>query len=157
MIKKNKLSLFLLAVVMMLSIYYINMPEEGIIAPTVSENITTEHPEFASMRLEILAQREEYVVDLENIIASDTYSDDMKSDAFETMQEILELTELEVLAETFVENLGYLDCFVVNEDNFVSVYILNYVPTTQEFIEITSIMKDVFGSNIKVEVSPKSI
>lgn len=152
MIKKNKLSLFLLAVVMMLSVYYINMPGDELSAPTVTETVVTKYPEFASMRLELLEAREEYVVDLENILASDEYTDSAKNDAFESMQEVLELTELEVLAETFVEDLGFLDCFIENNNNYITVHVLNFVDTIENRDEVNSIIYNVFGGNIKVEI-----
>lgn len=157
MIKKNKLSLFLLAVVMMLSIYYINMPDEYVSAPVVGENVVTKYPEFATMRLELLEEREQLVAEFENVLASASTTDTDKNDAYLSMQEILELTESEVLAETFVLNLGYLDCFVENDSRNVSVYILNYNNTIEDFFEVCSIMSGVFGNNIKVTIQPVSI
>ncbi len=157
MIKKNKLSLFLLAVVMMLSVYYINMPGDEVSAPTVGENVTTKYPEFAVMRLELLESREEMVAEYENVLASASTTDDDKIEAYASMQEILELTEQEVLAESFVLNLGYLDCFVENSDKNITVHIINYIDSYEEYEEVSMIMYSVFGKNIKVSIKPVSI
>ncbi len=158
MIKKNKLSLFLLAVVMMLSIYYINMPEENTVTlPTTSETVVTKYPEFATMRLELLEEREKLVVEFENVLASASTSNSDKNDAYISMQEVLELTENEVLAETFITDLGYVDCFVGMEDQTISVYILNFIYSYEEFEEVCLIVTGIFGANYKVSVKSVSI
>ncbi len=155
MIKKNKLSIFLLAVVMMLSVYYINMPSESNV-PTGSEDVVTKYPEFAAMRLEILQAREELVVEYENVLASADTSNTDKNEAYLSMQEVLQLTENEILVETFIMDLGYLDCLVQHDDDTINVYILNYKHTYEYFVEVTSITTSVFGSNYQVGIKTVS-
>ncbi|MFI3329842.1 MAG: SpoIIIAH-like family protein [bacterium] len=151
MIKKNKLSIFLLAVVMMLSVYYINMPNETT-TPTTSPSIVTKHPEFATKRLEILETREELVVEFENVLASADTSNTDKNEAYLSMQEVLQLTENEILLETFIMDLGYLDCLVQYEDDLLLVYVLNYVHTTQSFVEVSMITSSVFENDTQVRI-----
>ncbi len=153
MIKKNKLSLFLLAVVMMLSIYYINMPNETS-KPTGSEDVVTKYPEFAQMRLEILEKREALVSEFENVLASSTTTNTDKNEAYLSMQEVLELTENEVLIETFIMDLGYLDCLVQHDEDVINVYILNYVFTYEQTEEIYILVSEVFGIDTQIYIKP---
>ncbi len=156
MIKKYKLSLYLLAVVMMLSIYYINMPEETSL-PTTSPDVVTKYAEFAATRIEILEQRELLVAEYEAVIASSDTSTTEKNTAYLSMQEILELTENEVLVETFVMDLGYLDCLTQYEDGLITIQILNYVHSVEETLEIFMIASSVFDKDVQVFVKPVTI
>ena len=56
-LKKHKLSLFLLAMVCMLSVYYIFMPgDDEINAPVSGVEGETRYQEFAKMRLDIIEE-----------------------------------------------------------------------------------------------------
>lgn len=148
MIKRNKLSIFLLAVVMMLSVYYINMPSDTTV-PTTTPDVVTKHPEFASMRLEILQSREEEISSFENEITTAT-SNEEKNDAYLSMQKILQTTENEILTEFFITELGYIDCLVNQEDGHLYVYILNYDYNDASLTEVYRISDDIFNCGRKV-------
>ena len=61
-LKKHKLSLFLLAMVCMLSVYYILMPtEDDLNAPVAKIEGESRNEEFAKMRLDIIDERKEEV------------------------------------------------------------------------------------------------
>ncbi len=155
MIKRNKLSIFLLAVVMMLSVYYINMPDSSVgDAPSSSDSVVTRYPDFALSRLELLEEREAQVALFEEVLASAEYSTSEKDIAYTAMQELLGYTEKEVLAEKIVCDLGYVDSFVSYDasTDIVNVEILNYVFEYLAYEELTMKIIEVFGPVTNVRV-----
>ncbi len=153
MIKRNKLSLFLLAVVMMLSVYYINMPNDT--SPDVETStgtVSTRYPEYASYRLEILESREEDILELENVLASADADDNALKDAIIEMEKILELTRNEVKAEKDVVDLGYADCVVFNNDGYVTVKVLDIVIDEFTYHDVKMIMHDKFDNVYQVHL-----
>lgn len=153
MIKKNKLSLFLLAVVMMLSVYYINMPEtEDSTGEVGSGDVVTKYSDFAEQRLEILAAREELILEFENVLASADANTEAKDVAYTSMQDVFELTEKEVALEQSVMDMGFLDCLVQAEDQTVVVTILTASSTTDDFIAIKLMTSEAFGSTYRLSI-----
>ena len=74
-IKKHRLSLLLLAMVAMLSVYYVLMPQDGPLAPVGGDGDTnTRYQDFAEMRLLILDERNKEVALYEAKITEATVS-----------------------------------------------------------------------------------
>jgi hypothetical protein len=76
-IKKNKLPLFLLALVMMLSVYYVSLENENVIEKPVGNldaEVTTRYQEFAEERISILTERDQTVLELEEKISTASVS-----------------------------------------------------------------------------------
>ncbi len=112
MIKRNKLSLFLFAIVAMLTVYYINLPED--VTPKEYESGTRYQP-FIDERSNIVVSRSLELEELEASIASLENSDtDIKK-----YEIISGLTEREIALEEDLRDYGYTDCLIcisVNND-----------------------------------------
>ena len=153
-IKKHKLSLFLLAMVCMLSVYYVMMPEEKDPAAPVG-NIPegeTRYQAFAEMRLEIIDERNAMVMSYEALIveAKDTA---LLEEYILEINSISSLTEKEVYLEGIIMNLGYEDCLVyLAEIGYLIVSVLADSLTKAEFNEIGLIAIEEFGEDAQLKL-----
>jgi len=154
-LKKHKLSLFLLAMVCMLSVYYILMPNEDVNAPVANiPDGITRYQEFAEMRLEIIDERNILVNEYEEkIIAAEVSLDDTTKYVNE-INNITNLTGKEVYIEEIVMNLGYEDCLVylVNENN-LAVNILSDKFDVSDYEDIALAAIEEFGERVLVTVT----
>lgn len=154
-IKKHKLSLFLLAMVCMLSVYYILMPNDNEVDVPVS-NIDgeTRYQEFAKMRLEIIAERNEEVLLYETKIVDQSVSIDDVSKYVIEIETIQKTTEREVYIEGIIINLGYEDCLVyLDEFNKLHISVLAKKFEIKDYIEVALLAKDEFGASTVVTVN----
>lgn len=155
MIKRNKLSIFLLAVVVMLTIYYIKTPTNS-----GSDKLNNQtpvasverYPLYAESRLIILDARGTKISELEGVLASSKSTMSEKEVALETISQLNELTEKEIVLETAIITLGYEDCFVNAVDNSVRVQVLSSEFSAEKFVEIALIAKEKFGNDCVVSV-----
>ncbi len=154
-IKKHKLSLFLLAMVCMLSVYYVMMPEENDPNAPVA-NIPDgqiRYQEFAEMRLEIIDERNTMVASYEAKIveAKDTA---LLEEYILEINNISTLTEKEVYLEGIIMNLGYEDCLVyLLEDGILKISVLTDSLSIKEFNEIGLIAIEEFGTDTDVKLN----
>ena len=112
--------------VCMLSVYYILMPNDNEVDVPVS-NIDgeTRYQEFAKMRLEIIAERNEEVLLYETKIVDQSVSIDDVSKYVIEIETIQKTTEREVYIEGIIINLGYEDCLVyLDEFNKLHISVL---------------------------------
>lgn len=153
-IKKHKLSLLLLAMVAMLSVYYVLMPEDGPAAPVGAEpSGDVRYQEFAEMRLEIMDDRNTQVASYEAKIIDATVSlTDVENFILE-IETITTLTEKEVYLETVIVNLGFEDSLVFLADEVVNISVLAEKFSVEEYIEIATIAKEEFGKEVLVVVN----
>lgn len=152
-VKKHKLSLFLLAMVAMLSVYYVLMPEDGPTAPVLTPPAgEVRYQEFAEMRLEILGDRNMMVASYEAKITDATVSLAEVETIILEIETITSLTEKEVFLEKVIKNLGYEDSFVYLEDRIVNISVLAEEHTPEDFIEIATLAEAEFGTNNKISI-----
>lgn len=155
MIKRNKLSIFLLAVVLMLTVYYVNSNDPDIeITPEVSlTDNNSRYQVFQSMRDSLTEERTSKLTELEEIISSETSSLEEKEIALETMTNLSNLTEKEISLETAIINIGYKDALVEVEDKDIYISILNEEEfDVANFVELAVIAKNQFGSDYIVSI-----
>lgn len=151
MIRRNKLSIFLVLVVIGLTIYYVRTPEKK--PPKTDEPvIATRYPEYAQSRLNILAERNEEIAVCEQEI-SEASSIDKKNDALERLQRISKLTETEVSLENNIKTIGYTDCLVENKGSQIKVNVLTKTFSVEEFVDIALLIKAEFGNDCQVVVN----
>lgn len=152
-IKKHRLSLLLLAVVGMLSVYYVLLPSEGPVPPVsgVHEG-NLRYQEFAEARLEITGERNNQVALVEAKITDATISVNELEMYLLEIDEIISLTEKEVGLESLVNDLGYEDCLVFLDDTVLYITVLAEKFTVEEYITINKIAKEEFGKNIIVSI-----
>ena len=153
-IKKHKLSLFLLAMVAMLSVYYVLMPQDG---PAASVSGVGEgdvrYQDFAEMRLEILDDRNSQVAAYEAKIVDATVSLTDVEEYILEIETLTTLTEKEVFLETVIVNLGFDDSLVYLADAVLNISVLAESFSVEEYIEIATIAKTEFGKDTLVVVN----
>lgn len=153
-IKKHKLSLFLLAMVAMLSVYYIMIPEEGPTAPVdAAPDGFVRYQQFGQMRLEIIDDRNSQVAVYEEKIVSATVSLTDVEEYILEIETLTTLTEKEVYLESIIVDLGFEDSLVFLEDDVVNISVLAENFTVEEYIEIATVAKEEFGNNTLVVVN----
>lgn len=164
-IKKNKLPLFLLAVVMMLSAFYIIAPKNDGSLPSGGGGLdpTPTNSYFAEERLNILDERSTIINELESQIASGDLSVVQITNALEEINRIMNLKYLEVELETAIVSLGYEDVLIEQYDkdinlgtevtpiyktvSMVDIKIVDDQMTPTEYIQISKMVKSKLGGN----------
>ena len=154
--KKLKLPLLLLAVVVMMSIFYIHESKE----PTLPVDGSGEYegvslnPEYAESRLASIEEVNLLIEEKQELIASGTLS---VSEVENLTNEILDLKETKVnevaLEETLIEALSFDDVLVMLEGEYLVIDIYtNEEITAEVFISVSRLAKEKFDSNYKVKV-----
>lgn len=152
-IKKHRLSLLLLALVGMLSVYYVLLPGEGDIPPVSGiHDGNTRFQDFAEARLEIIDDRNNQVAVFETKITDATVSLTELEMYILEIETITSLTEKEVYFESVVVNLGYEDSLVFLDDDILYITVLADKFTVDEYITINKMAKEEFGKNIIVSI-----
>lgn len=154
-LKKHKLSLFLLAMVCMLSVYYILMPsDDDLNAPVSGVEGETRYQEFAKMRLDIIDERNEEVAIYEAKIVDVTTSITDIERYVVQIESIQAKTEKEVYIEGIIVNLGYEDSLVyLDETGNLYISVLTEKFDVKDYIEVAMLAKDEFGSKTLVTVN----
>ena len=160
-IKKNKLPLFLLALVMMLSIYYVTLENDSEIEKPVGNldaTVETRYQEFAEGRLSILSSRDEAVAELESKITSASVSIAEIETYVEQIENITTLTEQEVYMESLIMGMGYEDALVyLQETNNLTISVLASEFGVNDYITIAKSAKEQFGNSTLVTVNVVNI
>lgn len=152
-IKKHRLSLLLLALVGMLSVYYVLLPGEGDVPPVSGiHDGNTRYQDFAEARLEIIDERNKEVALVEAKITQATVSISELEEYLLEIETITKLTEKEVSLETMVVELGYEDSLVFLSNNIVYITVLSDKFSEAEYITINKLAKAEFGKNVIVKV-----
>lgn len=158
MIKKNILPVFLLALVVLLSVFYVKQESSDITTGTNNNDLNSEEvsSDFSSKRLEILEERSTLVDELEESIASGKLDNDEITQVMEKINELYYLKYTEVELEDAIILLGYNDCLVVISEYDVEVLVSSNDLTSGEFIKITNLIKEKLSDNYKVSVETVS-
>ena len=154
--KKLSLPILLLAVVVMLSVFYIKEADKTIdpVGGSSLEQSST-NPDFAEARLQSIQEVNAIIEDCEMKIASG------KLTAVEVEREnalINSLKEIKVneiaLEEMIMAALDYEDVLVLIEDNFVMIDIYTDEEiSVANFIKVSRLAKERFSSDYTVKVS----
>ena len=152
--KKHRLSLFLLAMVAMLSVYYILMPEEGPAAPVDSTpDGFIRYQQFGQMRLEIIDERNSQVAVYEEKITQATVSLTEVENYILEINSLTELTEKEVFLESVIIDMGFEDSLVYLEESVLTISVLAEKFSVEEYVEIATVAKEEFGEKTLVVVN----
>lgn len=153
-IKKHRLSLFLLAMVAMLSVYYVLMPEDGPAAPVdTNPDGFIRYQQFGQMRLEIIDERSSQVAVYESKITEATVSLTEVENYIIEIQNLTTLTEKEVFLESVIIDLGFEDSLVYLEESVLTISVLAEKHDVSDYIEIATSAKEEFGVNTLVVVN----
>ncbi len=149
--RRRKITMMLLVMFSMLSVYYVNTKSPKVIE-TNGEPEVVEYEEFVLTREQILAERNTLLVQLDIIIASEEMSIESKEMALETMVNISKLTHNELSAEDQILELGYDDVLVHFDQGTIKISLLAEDFSTSEFITVSTITKLIFGEEYSVSV-----
>ena len=160
--KKVIAFLSLFSLVLILSIYYVISPfgeNNNLIGnnTNVNVNINTENDEyFASLEVAKEEDYDSYIKEMNAIIASSEYSNEMKKEAIENIEKRKTQRELEKKTCEELKNLGYNKLFleVAKEDIFVIIKYNEF--TNEDAAKIMSTIYNNFGTNYKIEIALKS-
>lgn len=152
MLKRNKLSIFLLAVVAMLTVYYVknDKKDDSNSVSNSGENVRY----YQESRDSINEARASLILELESVIASDCEVS-VKQGALETMESITTITEKEIAMEYNIINMGYDDALVEvsTEGKKISICVLADEITDDEFISITVSALSAFDTGYVVDIT----
>jgi len=136
MINKQNLWFFtLFSLILVLSVYYITMPndlllknkpEEKEVAKTDKVNVVVDESEIlVSLRVDLEETRETMKNDLESILTSSSASSEEKNTAYEQLKYINIVVGQEEKIEGKIKSVHNLNSFVEIDDNEIEVIIVN--------------------------------
>ncbi len=151
MLRKNKLSVFLLAVLVMLTVYYANQERSDLVNGGDPIDTNSRYVEYATKRISLTEERTSRILELE---ASISNADDILdiNEALEKLEAIEYLTIQEIILEDTIISLGYDDCLVVITNDTLDIDILANVFNIDEFITVCDIVQSNFDYNVEVKI-----
>ena len=111
---------------------------------------------ISNMRDEVTSSRNDTVAGLDSIIASAETSVTEKENALKEKQTLSDLTEKEVILETKIINMGYLDAFVHSTADGVEVLIVSDTNDPSVALEIIQNVMNSFDDTVNVVVNFKT-
>lgn len=152
MLKKNKLPLFLLALVVMLSVYYINDTKTDKNNETQNTSGSIKYHTYAESRLEVIKNRTKDIEGYEAVVASGELSSTEVENTLLKVDAIYKLNYSEVALENEIIALGYDDVFVYVADGKVNIDILTDTFSQTEFVNVALLSKAKFDTNYIVTI-----
>ena len=159
MIKKLRLPILLLAVVVMLSIFYIreaNKTSEPTGGPSLDTSTT--NAEYAEARLQSIDKTNQLIEECESKIASGelTVAQIEEQNALIASLKEIKVNEI-ALEEMIMAALGYDDVLVLLEDEFIVVDVYTEETLTPAvFIQSSRLAKERFSADYTVKLSSTS-
>lgn len=153
--KKFRLPILLLAVVVMMSVFYIheaNQPSEPVDSPNLE--MTTTNPEYAEARLRSIEEVNSLIEESEAKIASGTLSLEEVEKENEMISSLKETKMNEIaLEEMIMASLNFDDVLVLLEEEYIviDVYTEDEI-TTEVFISVSRLAKEKFDENYIVKL-----
>ena len=160
MTKKLKLPILLLAVVIMLSVFYIKEAQNSdITGDVLGNNLNTSslNPDFTEARLQSIDEVNAKILEYQNDIASGTLTAAEVKEANAMINELIEQKNLEVsLESSLMDSLGYDDVYVFIEDEYAVINIFtDEIVDQTDFVSISRLAQATFDTSyvVKVEVT----
>lgn len=165
--------LTLLSLAAVISVYYVFEPNRNVDLTTIftddtlqettltgvtEEEITTTTSEsylFDEMRMEVSNERDQLRTQLTDKIASDDYTAEEKSAAYNEMNALIAQESSESMLEMLIESIGYSDALVRISDEKVAVSVLTDELSSAQANEIIYIVKSEI-EDAQVTVNPES-
>ena len=152
MLKKSILPIFLLAMVVVLSVFYIKKTTTDDSKVVSNPGEQTVLSTFASKRLEILDLRSVMIDKLEEEIASGSLTSQEIEAKVNEINDLYYLKYTETSLEDAICELGFKDSLVIIEDKNVSILIIDDELTAEDFINVASVVKTELGNGYKVNL-----
>lgn len=152
MLKKSILPIFLLAMVVVLSVFYIKKTTSDDSKEVSNPGEQTVLSTFASKRLEILDLRSVMIDKLEEEIASGSLTTLEIEAKVNEINDLYYLKYTETSLEDAICELGFKDSLVMIEDKNVSILIIDDELTAEDFINVAGAVKAELGNGYKVNL-----
>lgn len=152
MLKKSILPIFLLAMVVVLSVFYIKKTTSDDSKEVSNPGEQTVLSTFASKRLEILDLRSVMIDKLEEEIASGSLTTLEIEAKVNEINDLYYLKYTETSLEDAICEFGFKDSLVMIEDKNVSILIIDDELTTEDFINVAGAVKAELGNGYKVNL-----
>ena len=159
--KKVITFLSLFSLVLILSIYYVISPFGNNIDPNnglnVNVQVNNENDEyFASLEVEKEDNYQEYIDEMNAIIASSECTNEQKKEALENIEKRKSQKELENKTTAELKEIGYSKVFL--EVSKCDIFVVVNCPefTNKDAAKIMSTIFKNFGTNYKIEIALKS-
>mgnify|MGYP000916640978 FL=1 len=154
---QGKVTIFMIVMIVMLSIYYFALPNNSDKNTTTTKDKgqqVVKSEEFEQLRAELSDKRHDMIVSLQGVLAQADVDIEQKNNVIETIQQIHLLSQNEALLETkLINTMGYSDVFVEAADNVISVSVYIDTLSIEEVNDIILMTKTEFGNNVEVIVS----
>jgi len=130
----------MLSLIAVLSIYYLTTPESDLTASVLdpvgvkeeakknADKVSVDtneaaDPVFAELRMQLNDNRSKMKEDLQEVVATTTFSEEERSNAYTQMQALTDVSSTENTLETLIKAEGYSDALVRIEDQNIRVTI----------------------------------
>lgn len=127
--KKSLWFLTLFSLILVLSIYYITMPNELLLSNNSNNNsedestkvVVEESETLSAMRVSLDEERQSEIETLQKQLEKDDLTTEEKNNAYEQIKYLTEITSTEENLESVLKKEYSIDSFVKIEDNTISV------------------------------------
>ena len=156
MIKRSQFALVCLTICAMLAVWFIKSPIDTTTTPDNPDNeLTTGRLNgLTALRDTLNEKRQETIESYNEILASSTATITEKEVATQNIKDLNEISELEVLMEVSIINMGYVDCFVHYTDSHIEVTVAANELSASEALDIINTVYSS-ASNFEYEVIVK--
>lgn len=153
--------LTLFSLILVLSIYYITMPNEMFLTNNntktseKTEEVITEIEQsnyLTVLEIELETQREELIQNLEQVLSSSDSATLDKNNAYEQIKNINTLKAIEQNLETKIKNNMQLNSFVKVEDNEVTIIVEKDKHDIKIANEIMRLVQEEFNNPVSISV-----
>ncbi len=163
--------LTLTSLALVLSVYYITMPNELLLSNNSNfmnnetnqtdkvsneENVTIEESELiTSMRVELEEERTQLLDELQEKLASNNLTVDEKNEVYEDLRYISEISSKEEMLEKKIKDEFKLDSFVKIDEDIISVVVNSKNHDKSLAVNIMKSLQEEFSDKMYISVSFK--
>jgi stage III sporulation protein AH len=118
-----------------------------------TQMVTSESEMFQQVRLEQGNKRSQLREQLTQKIASAQLTAEEKNEAFNEMEQLIQLESSEAMLEMLIKSLGYSDALVRIDDQKIAVTVMSDEVSKQQANEIVYIVRSEMDGNVNVTVN----
>ena len=145
--KRTKIIILSLMIVLLGGTGYLNIALNNSIKETNTNVATTSY--FTSYRNDRSSTRDQEILYYDAIIESDSSSASAISAAEDAKLELISTMEKELAVEGLIKAQGFSDCVIAISDNKVNVVVKGSSLTENEVAQISTIVKEQLGTELK--------
>lgn len=157
--KKNVWVLTIFSLILVLSVYYITMPNE-FLTSTIKKNTTNkvsnndkkENETISALKLENNEEKEKKMKELQTILSNENSTKEEKNNAYEELKTLNILKGKETEIETKINEKFNIESFVKINDDKVSVVLIKDEASNKLASEIMKEVEDSFEEKVFVSI-----